>query len=316
MTDNNSTYTNDLEELIRGLQRSRKIISPKHFYDERGSKLFEDICELPEYYLTRTELAIMREKISEISAAVGPQANVIEFGSGAGLKTKFLLEHLDRPVAYIPVDISGDHLAAVASEFTEIFPELEVLPVTADFTKTFPLPAPEKKPLRNLVYFPGSTIGNFPPKAATSLLRVMHEEAAAGGALLIGVDLEKDIAVLEPAYNDKAGVTAGFNLNMLRRLNREFGADFALDSFRHKAFFNPSRGRIEMHLVSQCRQQVSIGEHLIGFEEGEAVITEYSYKYSIDKFTQLATAAGFSIDRIWTDSRQWFGIFLCSRQND
>jgi len=275
--------------------------------------LFEDICELPEYYLTRTEIGIMRENMSEISTCVGPKCSVIEFGSGAGLKTRFLLENLDAPLVYVPVDISGDHLAAVAKEFTRDFPEFEVLPVAADFTRPFPLPKPREMPLRNLVYFPGSTIGNFPPPAALSLLKVMHQEAAQGGALLIGVDLKKDTAVLEQAYNDSAGVTAEFNLNMLNRLNTEFGSDFKLDSFRHKAFYNDAKGRIEMRLVSISNQRVNIAGQAIEFEPGEEIVSEYSYKYALDEFSTLVEQAGFSVQKAWTDSRQWFCILYCSR---
>ena len=289
------------------------MISPKYFYDERGSKLFEDICELPEYYLTRTEIGIMRENMSAIAACAGPETSVIEFGSGAGLKTRYLLEHLDQPLVYVPVDISGDHLAAVAEEFTQDFPDIEVLPTIADFTRPFPLPEPRVMPLRNLVYFPGSTIGNFRPEDALSLLRVMYQEAAAGGALLIGVDLKKDISVLEQAYNDSAGVTAEFNLNMLRRLNREFGSDFDLKAFRHKAFYNELKGRIEMHLVSRVAQKVTMADYTFKFEPGEAIISEYSHKYALDDFTNMVMQAGFSVEKVWTDPKQWFGIHFCTR---
>ena len=313
MTNNNSSNSNDLEEIIAGLQNPQKMISPKYFYDERGSKLFEDICELPEYYLTRAEIGIMRENMSDIADCAGPGTSVIEFGSGAGLKTRYLLEHLDQPLVYVPVDISGDHLVAVADEFSQDFPDIEVLPTVADFTRPFPLPEPREMPLRNLVYFPGSTIGNFQPREALSLLRVMYQEAAAGGALLIGVDLKKDISVLDKAYNDSAGVTAEFNLNMLRRLNREFGSDFDLEAFQHKAFFNESKGRIEMHLVSKVTQTVTLAGHTFHFEPGEAIITEYSHKYALDDFADMVERAGFSMEKVWTDPKQWFGIHYCTR---
>ena len=313
MTERDSSYSNDLSEVLAGLRRSQKMISPKYFYDERGSKLFEDICELPEYYLTRTEIGIMRENMSAIAACAGPETSVIEFGSGAGLKTRYLLEHLDQPLVYVPVDISGDHLAAVAEEFTQDFPDIEVLPTIADFTRPFPLPEPRVMPLRNLVYFPGSTIGNFRPEDALSLLRVMYQEAAAGGALLIGVDLKKDISVLEQAYNDSAGVTAEFNLNMLRRLNREFGSDFDLKAFRHKAFYNELKGRIEMHLVSRVAQKVTMADYTFKFEPGEAIISEYSHKYALDDFTNMVMQAGFSVEKVWNDPKQWFGIHFCTR---
>ena len=313
MSDNDSSYYNDLSEVVGGLQQPQKIISPKYFYDEYGSKLFEDICELPEYYLTRTELGIMQQNMAEISDCVGPSCSVIEFGSGAGVRARFLLEHLNEPLVYVPVDISGDHLAAVAKEFTTDFPAIEVLPVVADFTRPFPLPEPKRMPLRNLVYFPGSTIGNFKPEAALNLLRVMFQEASAGGALIIGIDLKKDSEVLEAAYNDRAGVTAEFNLNMLRRLNREFGSDFDLENFHHQAIYNDSKGRIEMHLVSQVPQKVEMAGQVFCFEAGEAVVTEYSYKYATDEFKAMIESAGFVVDKIWTDSNHWFSLMYCTR---
>ncbi|NNK32935.1 MAG: L-histidine N(alpha)-methyltransferase [Xanthomonadales bacterium] len=303
-------HSRDLSEIVRGLSQPQKILSPKFFYDERGSQLFEAICELPEYYLTRTELGIMREHVAAISAAVGPRAAVIEFGSGAGVKTRYLLGHLDDPCAYLPVDISGDHLAAVTQEFHDAFPDLEILPVVADFTHPFPLPSPKNEALRNLVYFPGSTIGNFSPGPALDLLRVMRQEAGDGGALLIGVDLRKDPAVLEPAYDDSAGVTAEFNRNMLHRLNREFGFDFDPAAYRHRAFFNSERGRIEMHLVSRRAQRVRGGGREFAFAVGEALITEYSYKYTPAQFEAMATEAGFAVQEAWTDPNAWFSIWF------
>jgi dimethylhistidine N-methyltransferase len=309
----NDTRQEEIAEIIAGLSQPQKMISPKYFYDERGSALFEQICELPEYYLTRTEIDIMQAQMDEISKCTGAHASVIEFGSGAGLKTRMLLKNLEHPVAYLPVDISGDHLLAASSEIAAEFPAIEILPVAADFTRPFPLPAPRKQSLRNLVYFPGSTIGNFPPDAAHRLLRVMHQEAGRGGALLIGVDLKKDSVLLEQAYNDEAGVTAEFNLNILKRLNREFGSGFKLESFRHHAFYNPSDGRIEMHLVSQTDQRVSMADSSFEFEEGESIITEYSYKYKLDEFEGMAAQAGFKVEKVWTDPNQWFSIHYCRR---
>lgn len=307
------TQEHDLQEIIRGLSSPRKKLSPKFFYDERGSRLFEAICDLPEYYLTRTEISIMREHMPAIVQCVGPRARVIEFGAGAGLKTRLLLDHLEQPVAFLPVDISGDHLEAVAQTFAREFPDLEILPVAADFMHPFPLPESRREPRRNLVYFPGSTIGNFGPRSAVELLRVMHEEAGEGGALLIGVDLQKDRKTLERAYDDRAGVTAEFNRNMLRRLNREFGADFNLETFRHRAIYNEAAGRIEMHLVSTVTQEVHLGQECFQFERGEALTTEYSYKYSLDGFRELVRQAGFSVQQTWVDSRRWFSIHFCTR---
>lgn len=298
----------DLAEVLAGLGAKQKTLSPKFFYDERGSTLFDEITRLPEYYLTGTELAIMRRHVGEIAGLVGPQASLIEFGSGSSTKTRILLEHLDRLAAYVPVDISREHLLAAAAGVAADFPHIEVLPVAADFTRPFELPTPRVMPLRNIVYFPGSTIGNFTPAAALELLRVMHHEAAEDGALLIGVDLKKDKAILERAYNDSEGVTAAFNLNLLERLNREFGGNFALDGFEHCAVYNEELGRIEMHLVSLREQAVSIGGEVFHFAEGETIRTEYSHKYTLEEFGAMARHAGFEITEAWTDERNLFSV--------
>ena len=303
----------EIAEIVAGLNLPQKMISPKYFYDERGSRLFEQICDLPEYYLTRTEIRIMRENINEMVKEIGPHVSVIEFGSGSGLKTRILLENLVEPFVYVPVDISMEHLLETSAALKDDFPGLEILPVAADFTRPFPLPQPANMPERNLVYFPGSTIGNFEPEAAIELLRVMYQEAGAGGALLIGVDLKKDRQMIESAYNDSAGVTAEFNLNVLRRLNREYGSDFDLDGFRHTAIYNESSGRIEMCLVSQCDQDVTLGEHRFSFMEGEKTITEYCHKFSLEGFRELAQVAGFRHVNTWLDANQWFSIQLYER---
>ncbi|MDT8319954.1 MAG: L-histidine N(alpha)-methyltransferase [Xanthomonadales bacterium] len=313
LTEQDDTLTKDLAEILRGLSMVQKSLSPKFFYDERGSALFDAICELPEYYPTRTELQIMRSRIGEIAARVGPRASVIEFGSGSSRKTRILLEHLDDLAAYVPVDISRDHLLAAAQSIAADFPAIEILPVAADFTRPFPLPNPRIEPQRNLVYFPGSTIGNFSLQAAHELLRVMHQEAGENGALLIGVDLKKDPRILERAYNDGAGVTADFNLNLLSRLNREFGADFDLDRFRHRAIWNAAAGRIEMHLVSLCEQRVHVGGRAFEFAADEFIVTEYSHKYTLEQFNVMATGAGFRVIDAWTDPRKWFSVQFCLR---
>jgi L-histidine N-alpha-methyltransferase len=303
----------EIAEIVAGLNLPQKMISPKYFYDERGSRLFERICDLPEYYLTRTEIGIMRENIAEMVAQIGPHVSVIEFGSGSGLKTRILLENLVEPFVYVPVDISMEHLLETSAALREDFPDIEILPVAADFTRPFPLPQPANMPERNLVYFPGSTIGNFEPEAAIELLRVMHQEAGSGGALLIGVDLKKDRQIIESAYNDSEGVTAEFNLNVLRRLNREYGSDFNLDAFRHTAIYYESSGRIEMCLVSQCDQDVTLGEHRFSFTEGERIITEYCHKFSLEGFRELASVAGFRQVNTWLDANRWFSIQLYER---
>ena len=304
----------DRDEILQGLRQHPKTLSPKFFYDERGSQLFEEITELPEYYLTRTELSIMRENIDEIVSLVGPQASLVEFGSGSSMKTRILLDHLDRLAAYVPVDISRDHLKASAEALAADFPHIEVLPLAVDFTRPFDLPQPRVMPLRNVVYFPGSTIGNFMPSAAQALLEVMYEEAKGDGALLIGVDLKKDPPVLERAYNDSTGVTAEFNLNMLRRLNNELGADFDLGRFRHRAVYRESQGRIEMHLVSASAQTVTVAGEQFEFAEGESIRTECSHKYTLEEFAAMAERAGFAVTRVWMDRERLFSVQYCLRR--
>jgi L-histidine N-alpha-methyltransferase len=303
----------DLEEIVAGLSQPRKSISSKYFYDEAGSKLFEDITRLPEYYLTNTELAIMEACVEEIAGLAGPQASLIEFGSGSSMKTRLMLRHLHSPAAYVPVDISAEHLLDSQRSIQADFPDIEVLPVVADFTHSFDLPDPGTLPLKNIVYFPGSTIGNFENDDAIDLLRVMYEEAGTDGALVIGVDLQKDPAVIHAAYNDSAGVTAKFNLNMLSHLNREFDANFNLDSFSHRATYDSDRGRIVVELVSAEEQVVRIGDARIQFDEGEAITTEYSHKYTLEDFATMVAAAGFSVAKVWTDPKQWFGVHYCVR---
>ena len=298
----------ELDELIDGLRQPEMMISPKYFYDERGSQLFDEITRLPEYYPTETELGIMQDNIDEIASLVGRQASLIEFGSGSSLKTRILLDHLDELAAYVPVDISEDHLLQSAQQIREEFPDLDVLPVVADFTQPFRLPTPRVMPVRNVVYFPGSTIGNFTNDAAQELLAVMHGEAGAGGALLIGVDLQKDPAIIEAAYNDSAGVTAEFNRNMLRHLNREFGADFDLDAFSHSAEYNEEEGRVEIRLVSEQDQEFTLGDESFSIGKDEAILTEYSHKYTLEGFAALAETAGFRVKRVWMDADRLFSV--------
>ena len=313
LTEQEHSAAAELEEILEGLSRPQKALSPKFFYDSRGSILFDAICELPEYYLTRTELSIMQMHIDEIVGLVGPQASLIEFGSGSSQKTRMLLEKLDRLAAYVPVDISRDHLLSAAESLAADFPTVEVWPVLADFTQPFELPNPSVMPLRNIVYFPGSTIGNFSPKKAHSLLQVMHVEAGKDGALLIGVDLQKDTAIIERAYNDEAGVTAEFNLNMLSRINQEFGANFNLNLFGHSAIYNEKYDRVELNLISECEQLVRIGGQSIHFDKGEALLTEHSHKYTLEQFCGMADSAGFDVHKVWTDPEQLFSIQYCLR---
>jgi len=298
-------------DLLAGLRRAQKVVSPKYLYDEKGSQLFDAICDQPEYYPTRTELSIMQTNIAEISDAVGPHASLVEFGSGSSVKTRILLERLDRLAAYIPVDISEDHLHATAATLAEDFPKISILPVAADFTRPFELPRVEDA-CRNVVYFPGSTIGNFTPEGAQALLEVMCLEAGEGGALLIGVDLQKSRDILERAYNDRAGFTERFNLNMLMHLNRRFGADFDLRHFRHRAIYNEELGRIEMHLISGLDQEVSIGQATIRFVEGEYILSECSHKYTSEQFVEMAQRAGFEVGTVWTDPKKMFSVQYCT----
>lgn len=314
LTEQDEDVTDDLAEIIAGLSLPQKSLSPKFFYDDRGSRLFDAITELPEYYLTNAELGIMRDYVDEIAELVGPEASLIEFGSGSSMKTRILLEHLEKLAAYVPVDISREHLVSAARSLANDFPDIEVLPVAADFTQPFKLPSPRVMPLRNIVYFPGSTIGNFSAEAALDLLQVMHHEAGENGALLIGVDLQKDVNIIEQAYNDDSGVTAAFNLNMLRRINHEFGADFDLQKFSHRAIYNEEFGRIEMYLVSNARQTVHIGDKQFSFGQGEAILTEHSHKYTPEQFAAMAAVVGFSVERVWTDAHNLFSVQYCLRK--
>jgi len=301
------------EEIIDGLLLPEKMISPKYFYDERGSQLFDQITRLPEYYPTETALGIMQDNLDAIVAIIGEHASLIEFGSGSSSKTRILLENLDQLAAYVPVDISADHLLESSNRIQLEFPGVEVLPVVADFTQAFELPNPKFMPLRNIVYFPGSTIGNFTHDAAHHLLSVMYQEAGENGALLIGVDLQKDAAIIDRAYNDSAGVTAAFNLNILRHLNEVFGFDFDLSAFTHNAHYDEVEGRIEMHLVSSCDQIVTAGDAEILIGDGEAILTEYSHKYTLHGFAEMASSAGFEIVKVWTDADALFSVQLCCR---
>lgn len=303
----------ELREIVDGLSGEVKKISPKYFYDQRGSQLFDEITRLPEYYLTATELGIMRDNMDEICALVGNRASLIEFGSGSSLKTRLLLDHLSALAAYVPVDISGDYLHACAAQIRDEYPHVDVLPVVADFTQHFQLPSPAITPVRNIVYFPGSTIGNFEHDAALELLRVIHHEAGENGALLIGVDLQKDPNLIERAYNDSAGVTAEFNLNMLQHLNRDYGATFDVTEFVHSANYDQDNGRVVIELVSQVEQTFAIGNTEFNLANGEAILTEYSHKYTIEGFADMVEQVGFSVAKVWTDTRCLFSVQYCVR---
>jgi dimethylhistidine N-methyltransferase len=308
LTIQDQPETDESGELLSGLQKDPPQVSPKYFYDQRGSELFEAICEQPEYYPTRTELGIMRTHVAEMAALIGPAATVIEYGSGASVKTRLLLDELQRPAAYIPIDISGDFLLGVAADLTKRYPQLEILPLCADFTHPLDLPEPLGDSRRKVVYFPGSTIGNFSPAEALALLQQMRAQVGKGGALLIGVDLVKDRDIVEPAYNDAAGVTADFNLNLLRHLNRAFGTDFDLAAFEHQAVYDDERERIEMRLVATRDQDVELDGETIQVDEGEYIVTEHSHKFSREAFAEMAVRAGFRVEQIWSDPQDLFSV--------
>ena len=297
-----------LGEVLDGLGASPRHLPCKYFYDERGSRLFDEICELDEYYVTRTELAIRKQYAAEMADQIGPGAMLVEYGSGSSVKTRLLLDHLPDPVAYVPVDISREHLHRTADRLSRTYSHIEVLPVCADFTEPFELPISQRQATHAAVYFPGSTIGNFQPGAARDILARIARLCGTGGGLLIGIDLQKDTPTLEEAYNDSEGVTADFNLNLLRRINRELDGDFDLEQFEHEAVYNNKLGRIEISLVSQCDQIVEIAGDEFQFADGEPICTEYSHKYTIDGFAQLASEVGLTLRRYWTDDKGRFGV--------
>ena len=298
----------DCDEILRGLTAAQKRLSPKYFYDKRGSELFDRICSLPEYYVTRTELKLLRDHLGEVAALVGEGASVIEFGAGSNAKARLLLDHLRDPAAYVPVDISREFLLEQVESLRPDYPDVQMQPVVADFTQPFELPEHAATPKRNLVFFPGSTIGNCTRHEALELLRVMAAAAKPGGALLIGVDIEKDPAILRAAYNDADGITAQFNLNVLERLNRELDAEFVCELFEHKAVYDEKERRIEMRLVSNTRQRVNVAGVPIEFAPREYIITEYSHKYAPEDFHALARRAGFVPARTWIDEAQLFSL--------
>lgn len=295
-------------EVLSGLRKSPKELPSKYFYDERGSYLYERICTLDEYYIPRTEAAIMEAHIEEMVELLGSNILLIEYGCGNCAKTRILLAHLPDLAAFVPIDISREQLRRVAEELASDYPGLEVLPVCADYTSDFDLPTPKRPWGRIAAYFPGSTIGNFDPETARNFLEHIATVCGLGGALLIGVDLKKNHGVLHNAYNDRQGVTDAFNLNLLERINRELDGDFQLEQFQHRAFYNPGEGRVEMHLVSLRDQIVHLDDISIPFAEGESIWTESSYKYNLDDFKKLAATAGFSVEQVWTDERQWFSV--------
>jgi dimethylhistidine N-methyltransferase len=294
-------------DLMRALAAEPHGISPKYFYDAEGSRLFDRICELPEYYPTRTELAILADNAGAIARQMGPRAEIVEFGAGSLRKVRLLLDAMEAPARYLPLDISGEHLSAAAAVLRKDYPGLDVQPVVADYTQRLLLPAPLPGAGQRIGFFPGSTIGNFTPEEALHFLR-NAAQVLSGGALLLGADLVKEPSVLHAAYNDAQGVTAAFNLNLLARANRELGTRFDLSQFAHSAFYNAALRRIEMHLVSRRRQRVEVGGECFEIAEGQNLHTENSYKFTIDSLRALAVRAGFKPGPVWTDENRLFSV--------
>jgi len=300
------------EAVLDGLQKPQKKVPSKFLYDDRGSKLFDRICEQEEYYPTRTEMGIMRAHADEMAEKIGARVRLVEYGSGSSRKIRILLDHLDDPVVYVPIDISGEHLVEAAEALAADYPNLPVQPLCADYTSSVDLPPPPAPVARTVGYYPGSTIGNFRPEDARAFLARVADTLGTDGGFLIGVDLQKDVDVLEAAYNDAAGVTAAFNKNLLRRMNRELDATFDLDQFEHLSVWNEKKGCIESFLRSRAAQTVTVAGHSVSFEAGERIHTEYSYKYTLEGFANLAASAGFSVETVWTDDRSYFSVQYCA----
>ena len=299
-----------LTDVLTGLKKPQKELPCKLFYDEYGSELFEAICETDDYYPTRTEIGIMERHGGDMTDAIAHLNTLVEYGSGSSIKTRLLLDEADHLKYYVPIDISRDFLMSSAADISKMYDHLDVHPVCADYTKPFTLPSDFKHGISRAVYFPGSTIGNFTPSAAVAFLRSVISVSGHGGSLLIGVDLRKDPEIIERAYNDSQGVTAEFNLNALRRINADLGANFDLDQFEHRAFYNDKEHRIEMHLECTESHTVNVGEAEVEFEAGETIHTECSYKYDIESFSTMASLAGFDVKRVWTDPNAFFSVQL------
>ncbi len=297
-----------LEAVQAGLSGFPKQLPPKLFYDKRGSELFDQICALEEYYPTRTESAILEDNIEEITKRCGSSVLLIEYGSGSSNKTQFLLHSLPKVEAYIPIDISKGHLLEAQARLEHLFPNLNVLPVCADYAQHINLGLTQRPVTHTVAFFPGSTIGNFEPEHALAFLERIHETIGIGGSLLIGVDLVKDVRILERAYNDSKGVTVAFNLNMIHHINARLGTNINANGFTHRAVYNSIENRIEMYLDAIVDHQFSIGDTTYCISRGESILTEYSHKYTLSAFKQLAERAGFLVDQVWTDRENLFSL--------
>lgn len=293
-------------DVVEGLQSTPKTLPCKYLYDERGSRIFDRICELDEYYPTRTEMAILRDSVDELAREAGEGCTIIEYGSGSSQKVRLLLDAFHEPKRYVPIDISKQYLVACAEALQSEFPDLEVIPICTDYTTPIALPEEIEREQPRLVFFPGSTIGNFEPEQLPPLLRSMREAAGRDGKILVGVDLIKDPGILHEAYNDAKGVTAEFNLNLLRRINRELDANFQLDRFEHLAVYNEQKQRIEMQLISVTGQTARVGDRAFQFEAGESIFTESSYKYSLDTFARIVETEGLEVKQVWRDDAGLF----------
>ena len=299
-----------LKDVIEGLGKNPKTLKPKYFYDNRGAQLFTEICTTPEYYPTRTEIKILNQNAEDIASQIGDNTALIEYGSGALEKIKILLNFLKEPIGLIPVDISEDQLFVSAKNLENLYPDLEILPVAADFTKPIPIPGFSHPPKKHVAFFPGSTIGNFEPDLAIQFLEGVTKTIGLDGLLLIGFDLKKDIETLLAAYDDQRGITSSFNKNLLSRINDELGGNFNLDTFEHVARYNENKGRIEMHLKSTTEQTVSINKELFEFLEGETIHTENCYKFTKESFTAMSSKAGLYPVKTWTDDQNLFAVML------
>lgn len=307
--------SNILKEILVGLSKSQKTIDPKYLYDKKGAEIFEAICEVPEYYPTRTEASILKNNSREMARFMGPDVTLIEPGSGSGEKVRYLLKEMNNPRAYIPIEIARDILTRMTGELHDEFPDLKVIPVCADFNQNLEMPLSVGNDNgKKVIFFPGSTIGNFHPDDAVSFLKRAGKLIGENGGLLIGVDLKKDKEKFQLAYDDPAGVTRDFNLNLLERLNREVDASFDLENFEHKAFYNEELGRVEMHLRSKVPQLVRVHETMFRFREGETIHTECSYKYTAEEFCELAAKAKFHIRKFWKDPEQLFCVYYFEKE--
>lgn len=305
----------ELTEILVGLSKVQKSLHPKFLYDEKGSEIFEKICTLDEYYITAAENEILKVNAKEISRLIGPGTIIIEPGSGNGEKIRKILSHLIKPVAYVPVEISKEILFKMSQNLQADFPHIDIIPIVSDFTKKIKLPVPiHSSVAKKIIFFSGSTIGNFDPNDALQFLKEAFQTIGAGGGLLIGVDTKKESGYFFEAYDDSKGVTANFNLNLLVRLNREAGANFDLDSFSHYAHYNEELGRVEMHLISLKDQMVKVNQTVFRFRQGESIHTENSYKYSIDEFIELCAHAKLKLIKNWQDRKKLFCVYYFERE--